>query len=159
MIHNVCLDLHCLLNEVNDHNRCIKYWLKNDMICIGLVSLFLVFVVESKTWLDKICMFFEMFALRVFVMVSFIISSSLYLRIRPTSKLLYSLQKEPQEEKYTSRRSASLLIRRKGQPYPANVTKTKFQVLRVVHRMTSLFLRIGFTEGDGGCFSSISAAF
>ena len=153
--HVALLDLDHILDEVKDHNRCIKYWLSGSLMSTGgVITLLLVFAIESRVWYEKAFIFIVGFFIQAFLSVSFSYAAYLFVKIRSTANTLHSLQTRLQIYQQTSRsENASVLIRGKGYPRPADVIKLKYQTLRLIHRMTSPFLRIGFTEGDGESFS------
>ena len=154
------IDLDSILDEVLDHNRCIKYWLRDSLICLGSdITLLLVFIMESKVWYERAFIFMAGFFLLMFLSISFYYAAYLFIKIRSTAKSLHSLQTQLKHDYQGSRRrSTSLIIQKVGNLHLSDVIKIKYQTLRLIHRMTSPFLRIGFTEGDGESFSAESVA-
>ena len=95
----------------------------------------------------------------LFLSISLCFAAYLFIKIRSTAKLLHSFQTQLKIRETTFRyRSASILIRKTRDSHPLDVIKIKYQTLRLIHKMTSPFLRIGFTEGDGESFSPETVA-
>ena len=157
-IRRTLIDLDSVLDEVLDHNRCIKYWLRDSLICMGsIMTLPIVFIMESKVWYERAFIFMLGFFLLMFLSISFYYAAYIFIKIRSTAKSLHSLQTQLKPHyQGARRRSTSLMIQKVGDPHPSDVIKMKYQTLRLIHRMTSPFLRIGFTEGDGESFSAES---
>ena len=157
-IRGALIDLDDILGEVLDHNRCIKYWLRDSLTCMGsVITLEFVFIMESKVWYERAIIILVGFFDLMFLSISFCYAAYLFIKIRSTAKCLHSLQTQLRPDYQASRRrSTSLIIQKVGNPHPSDVIKIKYQTLRLIHRMTSPFLRIGFTEGDGESFSAES---
>ena len=98
-----------------------------------------------------------MFGILSFLAVSFVNASYLFIRILSTAKLLHFLQKKLQTQELVLRqRSAPVLTTKKEYPHLEDVIKIKYQVLRLIHRMTTPFLPIAFSEGNAKSFSPAS---
>ena len=154
------LDLDSILNDVNDHNRCIKHWLKDELIFIGVVvSLMMVFFIEGNNYYEK-AVFGVTLSVLVFILaISFGHAAYLYVKIRSTAKLLHLLQIKTQSQVSLLRRHSEPIIPlEKRKESFADVIKTKYRILRLIHRISSPYLRIGFTEGNGESFSPESVA-
>ena len=142
-----------ILNEVRDHNKCIKYWLRDEMIITGcLLSYCLVSIVGGIEWYYKLFTVVSIVSWSGALVPSFINAALLHVRIMSVAKLLHSCQNE-----------LSILekpdVRHKSAPVHFNlieVVKTKYQILRMIHRVSSPFLRVGYTEGNGESFSPAS---
>ena len=154
------LDLDSILNDVNDHNRCIKHWLKDELICIGIVvSFIIVFFIEGNNYYEKAIFGVTVCAVIFVLGISFGHAAYLHVKIRSTAKLLHSLQTKTQIHVSVLRRQSEPTIRiEKRKESFAGVVKTKYRILRLIHRVSSPYLRIGFTEGNGESFSPESVA-
>ena len=154
------LDLDSILNEVNDHNRCIKHWLRDELICIGIdVSFIIVFFIEGNNYYEKAIIGFTVSAIIFVLAISFGHAAYLHVKIRSTAKLLHSLQTKTQFQASVLRRqSESMIALEKRNESFTDVVKTKYRILRLIHRVSSPYLRIGFTEGNGESFSPESVA-
>ena len=154
------LDLDSILNDVNDHNRCIKHWLRDEVICIGVVvSFIIVFFIEGNNYYEKAIFGFTVSAVIFVLAISFGHAAYLHVKIRSTAKLLHSLQTKTQIHVSVVRRQTEPIIslQKRNQSF-FDVMKTKYEVLRLIHRVSSPYLRIGFTEGNGESFSPESVA-
>ena len=155
------LDLDSILNDVNDHNRCIKHWLKDELICVGvLVSLIIVFCIEGSNYYEKAIFGITVFSIVFVLAISFGHAVYLHVKIRSIAKLLHSLQTKTQIHVSLLRRHSEpmfFLLEKRNESF-ADVIKTKYEILRLIHRISSPYLRIGFTEGNGESFSPESVA-
>ena len=154
------LDLDSILNDVNDHNRCIKHWLRDEVICIGVVvSFIIVFFIEGNNYYEKAIFGFTVSTVVFVLAISFGYAAYLHVKIRSTAKLLHSLQTKIQIHVSVLRRySEPMVLLEKRKESFADVIKTKYRILRLLHRISSPYLRIGFTEGSGESFSPKSVA-
>jgi len=94
--------------------------------------------------------------------VSFINASQLYIRILNMAKALHSCQCLSAQNQRMEFRPRSAPSTSQGiRPSFASdvlVLKCKFQVLRMIQRVSSPHLRIGYTVGNGASFSDDTAA-
>ena len=159
-VSRALLDLHIILNEIRNHNECIKYFLRDSMLCIECcISCSMVFVMESNAWYEQSFLLSVTVSLVIFLSFSTLNASYLFVKIRETAKLLHSLQEKIHTLQSVSRhRSASVLVRNKEDCHLNDVIKAKHQILRLIHRMSSPFLKVGFTEGDVDSFTPMSVA-
>ena len=158
-VNRQVIDLQNILNEVGRHNENIKHWLGNDLLTVGVVLSFcLVQCLDSPIpWYLNVCTFSAVPAWIAIMFLPFFYAAKLHLKIRSMSKVLYSCQTLIQREgQSTTRRPRSELSTIPMNANPVDVLKTKYQILRVIHRVSSPFLRIGFTERDGDSFSPSS---
>ena len=154
------LDLDSILNDVNDHNRCIKHWLKDELICIGIViSFIIVFFIEGNNYYEKAIFGFTVSTVVFVLAISFGYAAYLHVKIRSTAKLLHSLQTKTQIRVSVLRRQSepTISLEKRNQSF-SDVIKTKYEILRLIHRVSSPYLRTGFTEGNGESFSPKSVA-
>ena len=160
LINRNLKDLDCILNEVNDHNRCIKYWLRDELVCIGIViSFIIVFFIEGANYYEKGIIGMTITAVLIVLIISFAHAAYLYVQIRSTANLLKSLQLKTQFLMPVPRpRTISVIQRPNPEPQFADVIQTKHQILLLIHRTSSPYLRIGFTEGNTESFSPESVA-
>ena len=190
-INSQLIVLEEILNEVRDHNECIKYWLRDELaITGGYVSFFLVLAVGPIAWYYKMCTAVSAVFWGGMLGPSFINSALLYLRIQSLAKRLHSCQnhihlrvqsrcssgaangstvinrshssfqgrtktKQQTVNKIRSR-SNSASVLHDNDVHPMVIIKTKYQVMRMIHRVSSPFLKIGYTKGDGESFSPTS---
>ena len=157
-VNRALLDFHIILNEVRDHNECIKHFLRDSMLCIECcISCSMVFVMESNAWYEQLFLLSVTISIAVFLSFSTFNASYLFVKIRETAKLLHSLQEKIHTLQLVSRhRSASVVVRNKEDCHLTDVIKAKHQILRLTHRMSSPFLKVGFTEGDVDSFTPMS---
>lgn len=142
------LNLEEILNEIRNHNECIKYWLRDGLLCMGgMFSLCLVFVFSDIEWYFRILPIVTFLFLAAVLGVSFSNASQLYVRIKETEKLLYSSQTVIQLQADVTELSHRI-----------QVVKSKFQIMRMIHRMSSPSIKIGYTDGNGESFSPLTAA-
>ena len=159
-VHTLLIDLHNILNEIRDHNLCIQHFFRDALLCIEcVVSCLLVFVLESNTWYERFFLLLMLVSVLVFLSFSSFNAGCLFLRIRSTARLLHSLQgKIYTLESLSRHRSASVVVRNKEDCHLTDVIKAKHQILRLIHRMSSPFLKVGFTDGDVDSFTPMSVA-
>ena len=158
IVQGMLLELETVLNETNDHNRCIKMLLKQTTTGVGIIfSLLFVFAVEASEWYQKAILLSIAIVAGVFASYSFITVVYLFIRIRFTAKLVHTLQTVMHSRNSWIRiRSAPVMSTNRRERHPIDMIKAKYQILRMIHRMSSPYLRIGFTEGDGDSFSPAS---
>ena len=155
MVNNQLFDLQHILNEINEHNRTIKYWLRDELVLTGcLFSFFLVQSVSDIKWYFKLSTFLTLAGWSGALVPSFTSSADLFVKIQLMSKLLHSCQTVLQNDELG--RPRSVFYSSQFAPDPAKLVKTKYQVMRMIHRLSSPFLRVGYTEGDGESFSPAS---
>lgn len=158
MINTALREIQDILNEVSEHNICIKYWLRDELVNAGgMFIMFFVFSLGDIEWYYRAFTFFTVFCLLATLGVSFSNAAQLYIRILSLAKLLHSCQivyqSAVQLQSSTRSKSASCL---QQAPNPRQVLKTKYQIIRMIHRVSSHYLRIGYTEGNGESFSPAS---
>ena len=158
IVQGMLLELDTVLKETNDHNRCIRMLLKQTTTGVGITfSLLFVFAVEASEWYQKAFIVTTAIAVVVLSSYSFINAVYLFIKIRSTAKLLHSLQTVIHwRDSWVKNQSAPVMSRIERGRYPMDISKSKYQILRMIHRMSSPYLRIGFTEGDGDSFSPAS---
>ena len=145
-------DLQDILDEVHDHNQTIKHWLRDELIITGCVlSYFLLAILGDIEWYYKFSTLISIMSWSSALIPSFSSSAALHIRILGTAKVLHSCQTRLSIQ---ARVRTAFLNRRI--PNPIDVVKTKFRVIRMIHRVSSSFLKIGFTEGEGEEFSPAS---
>ena len=145
-------DLQDILNEVHDHNESIKHWLRDELIITGCVlSYFLLTLLGDIEWYYKLSTMFSIMSWSSALIPSFFSSAALHTRILATAKVLHSCQ----TLLYVEARVRTAPLNRRF-PNSMDIVKTKFRVIRLIHRVSSCFLKIGFTEGDGEEFSPAS---
>ena len=157
-INKQVIDLQKILNEVGRHNENIKQWLANDVLTVGVILTFCFIqgLDSSIPWYLNVCTFSAVPAWIAIMFLSFFNAAKLHLRIRSMSKVLYSCQTLIQGDTQMARRPRSALSTKPMKANPVDLLKTKYGILRVIHRVSSPFLRIGYTEGDGDSFSPSS---
>ena len=155
------LELQDILDEVKEHNECVKYWLRDSLTIIGgLFVTFLVFMLGDIEWYYKAINVVTITVIGMVTSLSFSKASQLYVRIRCISKPLHSCQillHSHVAEKFmpgTKRKKAAT----SSSISHIDFMKTNFQVMRMIHRVSSPFLTIGYTVGNGNSFSPASAA-
>ena len=158
-VNRQVIELQKILNEVGRHNENIKQWLGNDLLTVGgvLTFCFIQGLDSPIPWYLNVCTFSAVPAWTAIMFLSFFDAAKLHLKIRSMSKVLYSCQTLIQREAQSkTQRPRSALSTNAIIANPVDVLKTKFKILRVLHRVSSPFLRIGYTEGDGDSFSPSS---
>ena len=158
IVQGMLLELDTVLNEINDHNICIRMLLKQNTTGAGIIfSLLFVFAIEGSEWYQKVFTLTLAFVMGVLISYSFINVAYLFIRIRRTVKFLHKLQTLMHcQDLWFKNGSAPVMSRKARGCHPIEVIKTKYLILRMIHRMSSPYLRIGFTEGDGDSFSPAS---
>ena len=162
LIHQTLIEMEQILNEVKDHNRCIKHFLRDGLMSMGCVyACTLVFVLGDNPWYIKLFLIATFFVVGVILGTSFFNVSGMVGYIRETSKLLHSvqvcLQNETPTDQTFGRRQSAPLSNRFDSTNRALMLKIKFQILRMIHRVSSPYLRIGFTVGEGESFDRLAA--
>ena len=156
-INEQLFDLEEILNEVNDHNECIKHWLRDELVINGgLLCYFVVSMLGDIEWYYKLSTVVSIVSWSGAIIPSFVNSAQLYIKIRSMAKLLHSCQKQLIIENKSVPRSSGTSTVQENDVSRYVVMKTKYQVMRMIHRVSSPFLRIGYTEGDGESFSPAS---
>ena len=153
------IELQKVLNEVGRHNENVKQWLGNDLLTVGgvLTFCFIQCLDSPIPWYWNVCTFSAVPAWIAIMFIPFLNAAKLHLKIRSMSKVLYSCQTLLQREAQSkTQRPRSALSTKPMNANPVDVLKTKYKILRVIHRVSSPFLRIGFTERDGDSFSPSS---
>ena len=159
MTNRLVFDLHSILNEIKNHNQCIKDFLRDALLCIEcVISCLLVFILESDAWYEQIFLLFVMLSISIFLSLSTLNASYLFVRIQSTTKLLHSLQRNLPFQPPVSRHRSPPVLTKKRCHYQEDVIKVKKEILRLIQRMSSPFLKVGFTEGDTNSFTPLSAA-
>ena len=144
-----------ILNEISAHNKYIKYWLRDELIITrGLLSYFLVSTVRDIEWYFKLSTLLTVVSWTGALGPSFINAALLYVRILSMARLLHACQNHVKYQSQVRSKSASVL--RQNEVSPQDIMKTKYQLLRMIHRVSSPFLIVGYTEGDGISFSPAS---
>ena len=150
-LRNISIEMNNLqdiLNEVHDHNRIIKHWLHQTFVCIGGVFIFyIVFILGTIEWYYRILTLGFFGAVALVTGVAFFNLSNLHTRITRIVQLLHSCQT------VVNVNNNNLSINKYKK-----IVKIKFQVIRLIHRVSSPFLKVGFTTGSGESFSSAASA-
>ena len=155
-VNKQVIDLQSILNEVGRHNENIRHWLGNDLLTVGVVLTFCFIQCLDNPipWYFKVSTFSSVPAWTAIMCLSFFNAAKLHLRIRSMTKVLYSCQTLIQRNAQSmTRQERSAFSTNILNVNPVDLLKTKHQVLRVIHRVSSRFLRIGYTEGDADSFS------
>ena len=156
-INEQLFDLKQILNEVNNHNECIKYWLRDELIINGgLLCYFLVSMLAGIEWYYKISTVVTIISWSGAIIPSFVSSAQLYIKILSMAKLLYSCQNDLTIGSKSVPQGKSTSILYNNDVSRSVIIKTKHQVMRMIHRVSSPYLRIGYTEGNGESFSPAS---
>lgn len=145
-------DLKSTLNETKQHNECIKSLLRDELILTGCQLSFVI--ISCLGDLDVVYKLLILVAGGCWcsaLVPSFSAAANLHLMIISTSKLLHSCQTLLEKNYQVLLKSGKGL--QSEQPRVADIVKTKYQILRMIHRVSSPFLKIGYTEGDGESFS------
>ena len=158
IVQEMLLELDTVLNEINEHNRSIRMFLKQNTTGAGIIfSLLFVFAVEGREWYQKAFTLTLAVVMGVLISYSFINVAYLFIRIRRTVKFLHTLQALIHcQDSWSKNATAPVMFRKGRERHPMEIIKVKYQILRMIHRMSSPYLRIGFTEGDGDSFSPAS---
>jgi len=159
-VDEVVLDLQETLDELKEHNQLIKHFLRDELYGLAacLISI-LVFVLGDHPWYYKAFLCVTLVFVGVFNAVSFINAAQLYVRILNLSKALFSCQCLARNQSIQTRpRSTPSTSQGTRLSMDVRVLKSKFQVLRMIQRVSSPHLRIGYTVGNGESFSDDTAA-
>ena len=163
IIDDVVLDLQETLDELDQHNLLIKHFLRDELYGLGGIFVaFLVFVLAKIPWYYKILVSGSLIIGVTINVVSFTNASQLYIRILKMAKALHSCQ-------CVSAQNQRLELRPRSAPSTSQgirpsmisdllILKSKFQILRMIQRVSSPHLRIGYTVGNGESFSDDTAA-
>ena len=170
-INRALLDLQDTLDQVAQHNELLKHLLRDGLVGMGGVFVnFLVFMLGPNPWYFRIIPVGTVVFVGIVTGCSFGNASELYVRILNMAKVLHSCQSVVQNDlvSRTNKRASvgdiytSILDPKKCMSFEekAENLKCKFQILRMIHRVSSRYLRIGYTVGNGDSFSpSDSASF
>jgi len=161
-IDDVVLDLHRTLNELDQHNQVIKHFLRDQLyVMSGVFIAFFFFLLGDHAWYFRVFVLATMVMITVINAVSFINAAQLYIRILNMAKPLHSCQciaaQNQRLELIPTAPSTSQGIRL-SMVSDLLVLKSKFQVLRMIQRVSSPHLRLGYTVGNGESFSDDTAA-
>jgi len=163
-IDQVILDLQDILDELVDHNNLIKFYLRDSLYGVGGIYVnYLVFILGPHPWYFRIIPLMTVVFGIVAVSISFTNASQLYIRILNMAKALHSCQCVVGRELSMAKTRAKSTPSTSRASHVSQVMtgldlKSKFQVLRMIHRISSPHLRIGYTVGNGETFSDDTAA-
>ena len=154
------IQLQSILNEIQDHNKCIKYWLRDELyVMAAFFIVFVVYLLGDIAWYFKVFPFIPLSFAAIILGISFSNAAQLFVRIRRTAVGLHSCQTLLLDETIRiSRGIESGVSSIETQLNASNILKTKLQLRRMIHRVSSPFLRIGYTKGDGDSFSPACVA-
>ena len=165
-LDRVVLDLQETLEELKEHNQLIKYFLRDELYGLaGIFIFFFVFMLGDHPWYFRVIPLTTVIFLAVISAVSFTNASQLYVRILFLAKSLHACQcvvvmNQGISQAKLRPRSAPSTSQGLRPPMSTSllVLKCKFQVLRMIQRVSSPHLRIGYTVGNGDSFSDDTAA-
>ena len=159
-LNSSLIELQSILNEIEDHNKCIKYWLRDELyVMAAFFIVFLVYLMGDIAWYFKVFPFVPLSFAAIVLSISFSNAAQLFVRIRRTAVGLHSCQTLLLNETIRiSRGVQSNVSSIETQLNTSNILKTKLQLGRMIHRVSSPFLRIGYTKGDGDSFSPACVA-
>ena len=155
-ISRIMPELKGILDEVLQHNHVIKYWLRGELnLWGGVLILFFVFIMSDIHWYYKVFPSFLVLVIVALTSIQFSQAGDLFVVIRSMSGMLHSCQTVLQDQhrdqtirsQYLERETLDSVV----------FFKTKFQIMRMIHRVSSKNLRISFTNGDVDSFSPASA--
>lgn len=158
VINTALSDLKDTLVEIMQHNQCIKHWLREELISIaGMFVMGLAFTLGNVEWYFRVFPAIAITFLILAVGVSFSRAAQLFVRIQSIAIQLHSCQRLLRHE------TPSRLRHRTSGLLPPQISsrrhtlKTKYQVLRMIHRLSSPHPTIGYTNGNGESFSPARA--
>ena len=160
-IESKCLELKDILDEVARHNQCVKYWIWNDLLTSGCLISFCILQSISNTiaWYLKVSAFITVASWMAVLLPPLTKAANLHMSIRSLTKVLYScqvvLQKERSKQSGGKRSTSALIAGDKGVNL-LELIRTKRQIIRMIHRISPRFVKIGFTVGNGKSFSPLS---
>ena len=152
IVSDSLFEMDILLKEINGHNLVIKQWLRDVELYAGAVfAMSLVFISADVEWYYRLLVGATITFLMLALCPSFLNASDLHARLRKTAKLLHSCQTVLQIRRYASSRlnDSQFLESR-------NMLKIKFRVMRMIHRLTSHSVKVGFSVGDMSSFSPMT---
>ena len=161
VLQSRCSELKDILDEVARHNQCIKYWIRNDLFTTGCLISFTILQSLNNTigWYFKVCTFFSVATWLVFLLAPLTKAAYLQMSIRSLTNVLYSCQvllQNEHSEQSDGKRSTSAPIAGDKRINLLNLIRTKRQIIRMIHRISSPSVKIGFTDGNGESFSPLS---
>ena len=159
-INDVLYDFTDILNEVLEHNKCIKHFLRDELILMaGVCVMFVVFLLGEIEWYFRLAAIIVFPVVPLGLAISFNGAAEIYITTRSLAKILHSCQLICQiEGSQQTRYRAQSVPGIRDFPRYTDIVKTKYQIMRMIQRVSSPHLRVGFTEGDGKSFSPASAA-
>jgi hypothetical protein len=159
-VNAVITDLKEVISEIEEHNRSIRFWMRDGMLCMaGVFAAGLTFVLGNVAFYYSIAAFTFSAMFALVMMASMTKSSQLYDRVRDTGKKFYQLQVLPSTvskgKKEKKKKDGHLL-------QELIVVKIKFNIMRIIQGLCSRdeisYVRIGYTVGDEESFSPMTSA-
>ena len=156
-ISRIMPKLKGILDEVIEHNHVIKYWLRGELnLWGGVLILFFVFIMSDIPWYYKLFPTLIISWVVALTSIQFSQAANLFVDIQSMAGMLYSCQTVLQDQHRDRAPVRSQNLQRETLDSVVLV-KTKFQIMRMIHRVSSKNLRVSFTNGDADSFSPASA--
>ena len=155
-INSTIGELNETINEMKQDNQCVKFWLRDGLYGMGAVyASCLVFILGDIGWYFKVIIIGNFFGLVFVLAASFSNIALVHTRTQKLAKRLHSCQTKLQVDISMKIMNCSVF---NDTAHYSMIIKTKFQILRMIHKITSPSLKTGFTVGDGESFSFVTAA-
>ena len=154
-LHYILRDLDEVLKDITEDNLVIKHWLRDvEMYAGGVFALSLVFIFADTQWYFRLLILAAITFLMCVTSVSFLSASHLNVKLRKTAKMLYTIQTvlNIRLRHFTSIRNSFELLEQK------RILKSKFSVMRMIHRLSSRIPKVGFSVGDMESFTPMTTA-
>ena len=157
-INRIMPKLKDILDEVIEHNHVIKHWIRGELnLWGGVLIMFFVFIMGDIPWYYKVFPTLIISWVVALTSIQFSQAANLFIVIRSMAGMLYSCQTVLQVENRDWDSIRNNNFQRKAHDF-AMLLKTKYEIMRMIHRVTSFNLKVGFTKGDADSFSPASAA-
>lgn len=134
-------EIEQVLHEVHQHNHTIKFFLRDIVSVMGpMIALVMVYMTDQMPFMLRIVTSFGCGFLTMLASISLFNASGLHLCVKETSRILHSCQ---------------VVLKLQGRD--DQQLNIKLHLLKLIYRTSCPGLPIGFTVGDAGSFSPMTA--
>jgi hypothetical protein len=155
ILGNINHEITDVINTIERHNHFLKHFLNQALLifCFAYALAFAI-VAEKYPWYLKILPEASLGGQLVVLTFTFFNVSRIHSRIVKISQKIYICQVFSSQVDYFKNSTRSNISAKDTY----QVIKTKFTILRLIHRISSTNVKIGFTIGDIESFTSLSMA-